>query len=314
MGKDKKVIRNIETLPTIYQFNLLDVPLEKYMEVLNVLFRNPDFKEKVEKRNRIVRSVQHMRMGSSEAVNAVRVIQQQDRALADILYAVIVQANLHSDNTYELLSFNTILKYFVDYSRENMYDKIERLSRDLKKLTFLSDMLENIVVDVKAEMNDIFQGEIEFQQFNAVAQLLKQLKGFFQSARPKDLDKPADQLYIEYADSINAYIEKRLKTYSEKITKYQPMPVGYSEHEMVDAINQFFGTDKKFGEQHISHTASGGIYIDSMRLIPDLSALEKEKIDRYVGHFNSSPDSIDKYSFKVSDVIMKAYCKSKNNG
>lgn len=306
MSKEKKQ-RNIENLPTFYQFNLIDVPLDKYVETLNVLFRDPDYKEKTAKRNRIVQSVARMRPGSSEAVNAVKIIQQYDRKLADVLFAAIVQANLHSDHTYDCLSFGTCLRYFVDYTRENMQEKVDRLSRDLNKLTFLSDMLENILIDVRSEMDDIFQGEIKFQQFDAVEQCLKQLRGFFQSARPQDLEKPESQLFIDYADSINAYMEKRLKTFGEKYAKYHPMPNGYKDDDMVKAINQFFGTEHKFGHQFINHTPLGGIYIDAMRLVPNLDPIETEKLDRLVGQISKSPDAIDKYSFQVTDVIMEAY-------
>ena len=307
MSKDKKTQRNIDHLPTVYQFSLIDVPAEKYVETLNVLFRDPDFKEKTAKRNRVVQSVARMRTGSAEAVHAVKMIQQYDRTLADVLFASIVQTNLHADHTYELLSFGTILRYFVDYSREDMHEKVKRLSRDLNKLTFLSDMLESIVMDVRSEMDDVFKGEIKFQQFDAVEILLKQLRGFFKSARPKDSDQLESQLFIEYADSINAYMEKRLKTFGEKYAKYHPIPNGYTERDMVAAVNQFFGTEHKFGRQCIGHTPSGGIYVDAMRLVPNLDTLETEKLDRFVGQINKSHDSIDKYSFKVTDVIMDAY-------
>ena len=69
--------------PTIYTFNLKDVPASKYAETLDVLFHNPDYNDIVEKRNRLVNSAERLRPGSTEMLNLIRTIQSQDRKLAD---------------------------------------------------------------------------------------------------------------------------------------------------------------------------------------------------------------------------------------
>ena len=111
MAKQKSYTERVADLmrrPTVYVFNFKDVPIEKYDQALRVLFNDPDFSEAVEKRNRLVKSSDRLRRGSSEIANMVRTIQQHDRRLADTLYAAFVQANLHSDEELQFMSFSTL--------------------------------------------------------------------------------------------------------------------------------------------------------------------------------------------------------------
>ena len=87
MAKQKSYTERVADLmrrPTVYVFNFKDVPIEKYDQALRVLFNDPDFSEAVEKRNRLVKSSDRFRRGSSEIANMVRTIQQHDRRLAKI--------------------------------------------------------------------------------------------------------------------------------------------------------------------------------------------------------------------------------------
>lgn len=295
--------------PTIYTFNFKDVPASKYAETLDVLFHNPDYSEVVEKRNRLVKSAERLRPGSTEMVNLVRTIQSQDRKLADLMYATIVQSNLHSDVGYDFLSFATLLKYYVDYSKEGMKESVNRLASNLDKLTFISDMLESIVTDVKSDMREIFDDSVEFNQFDAVQKVLTQLRGFFQSARSNDSNSPEAQLYFEYSDSINEYIEKRLKTYTGKYRKIHPAAKVYTESDLIEGLNQFFGRSEKFDKSFIKYTESGGCYIDVVHLCFNLDRSQTEKIEKVTAKMKSNnvSDETLRYSFNITDLIMSNY-------
>lgn len=214
-----KRIEQVLAQPTQYVFDLTDVDKRFYTEAINVLFNNPEFKEAVEKRNRFVRSAGNMRPGSAEITNIVRVIQQHDRKLADTLFAHIVQANLHARVTYETVSLEDMLRDHVDFSKDGMKERVDTLKLNLDKLVFLADMLEGVLVDVKGDMSHVTEGQFEFKQFDAVIDAMTMLKCFFGMVRGKDLSRPDAQLYVEYSDSINEYLTKRLKTYSEKLQK-----------------------------------------------------------------------------------------------
>lgn len=306
----EELVRN---QPTVYSFNFRDVPSGKYAETLDVLFHNPDYSEAVEKRNRLVKSAERLRPGSSEMANLVRTIQQHDRKLADFMYSSIVQTNLYSEVSYDFLSFGTLLKYYVDYKKEGMRERVDRMAANLDKVTFLADMLESIVTDVKADMREVFDGSIEFNQFDAVLKVLTQLRGFFKSARRGDAESPEAKLYFDYSDSINEYIEKRLKTYTAKYRKIHPAAQVYTEADLVEGLNQFFGRNDKFDMSVIGHTESGGCYIDLAQLCLRLSRNDIEKIEKVVGKMrsNNMTDAALRYSFNATDLIMSHYKRPK---
>ena len=295
--------------PTVYSFNFKDVPPGKYAETLDVLYHNPDYNDAVEKRNRLVKSADRLRPGTSEMRNMVRTIQQHDRKLADIMYAAIVQTNLHSDVGYDFMSFSTLLKYYVDYRKEGIKERVDRMAANLDKVTFLADMLETVVTDIKADMRMIFDGHIEFNQFDAVLNVLTQLRGFFKLTRPADVNSPETQLYFDYSDSINEYLEKRLKTYTVKYRKLHPASPVYTEDDLIEGLNQFFGRSEKFNESFIKHTESGGCYIDVVHLCFNLDPQQTEKIEKLKMKLksNARTDEILRYSFGATDLIMREY-------
>ena len=301
--------------PTVYTFNFKDVPVSKYAETLDILFHNPDYNEAVEKRNRLVKSADHLRPGTSEMANIVRTIQQRDRRLADIMYASIVQTNLRSDVTNDFLSFDTLLKYYVDYRKDGMRERVSRMAANLDKVTFLADMLESVVTEVKSDMRQAFDDVVEFHQFDAVLHVLTQLRGFFKTARSKDVDSPEAQLYFDYSDSINDYLEKRLKTYTEKYRKLHPSVPVYTEADLVEGINQFFGRNEKFDMSLIGHTESGGCYIDFKALSLRLDDSDVEKLKKVSDKMksNNTTDVELRYSFNATDLIMRHYKRPKPN-
>ena len=296
--------------PTIYSFTLKDVPSSKYAETLDVLFHNPDYNDLVEKRNRLVRSAERLRRGSSEMNSLVRTVQQQDRKLADIMFASIVQTYLYSDVNKDFMSFSSLLKYYVDYRKVGMKERVYRLAANLDKVTFLADMLESIVTDIKADMLEIFQGNINFQQFDAVLAVLTQLRGFFNSTRSKESDSPDAQLYMNYADSINEYIAKRLKTYTAKYRKLHPALPVYSADDMAEALSSFLTIDKSRCYAFLKYTECGGVYIDAVSLAFNLNEEQTAHIDKLV----SKPVTKDmmSYSFDVTDAIMSKFKSSQS--
>ena len=312
-------IRELEQVvrkqPTVYTFNFKDVPVSKYSETLDVLFHNPDYNDAVEKRNRLVKSADRLRPGTSEMANIVRTIQQHDRKLADIMYASIVQTNLHSEVSNDFLSFDTLLKYYVDYRQEGMRERVSRMAANLDKITFLADMLESVVTEVKSDMRQAFDDIVEFHQFDAVLHVLTQLRGFFKTARSKDVDSPEAQLYFDYSDSINDYLEKRLKTYTDKYRKLHPAAPVYTEADLVEGINQFFGRNDKFDMSLIGHTESGGCYIDFKALSLRLDDRDVEKLKKVSDKMksNNTTDVELRYSFNATDLIMRHYKRPKPN-
>ena len=307
LAKREQQIRN---LPTIYTFNFKDVPSEKYASALDRLFSNPDFAEAVRNRNELVRAASRVPQNSPQMASLIRAIQEKDKKLAMNMYSLLVQVNVRSDENYDFLNFGQLLRYYVDYSKPGMQETVDQLALNLDKVTFLTDTLESIVVDVKSYMKIIFNGSVEFNQFDGVLQVLKQMQGFFNFARTKDIDSKDNDLYCEYADSINAYVDKRMKTYSAKHRKLHPQLPGFTQDQMIEAINLFFGEGKKFNENFIAKTESGGCYIDGMKLFMNLTEEQTAKLDKLVPRPKEG-NSMQKYFLYITDAIMLYYAQQK---
>lgn len=217
--KTAERVAEIMNQPTQYVFDLTDVDTKYYTEAINVLFNDPKFKDAVEKRNRFVRSAGGLRQNSPEIINLVRIIQQHDRKLADTLFATLVMANLHTQQTYERMSIDETLRRFVDMTQEGAQKRADKLKLNLDKLTFLADILDGILFDVKQSMYELTKGEVDFKQFDAVRDSITLVKVFFGQVQGQDYDNPEAKLFADYADSIDDYMTKRMKTYSEKLKK-----------------------------------------------------------------------------------------------
>lgn len=307
MAKREAQIRN---LPTIYTFNFKDVPADVYTKTLETLFADPKFADAVRNRNELVRAANRIPQGAPQMMPLIKAIQEKDNKLANAIYALLVQANLHSEVSYDFLNFGHLIRYYVDYSRPGIQEKVDQLNTNLDKITFLSEILENLLTQVKGDMLEIFKGASEFQQFDGVMASLRQLSGFFDFARKKDEKSKDYALYYEYADSINAYMDKRMQTYSAKYRKLHPTFPGFTQEQMVEAINLFFGEKDKFNESFIAKTESGGCYIDGMKLIPNLNEEQTAKLDKLVPRPKEG-NSMQKYFLYITDAIMLIYAQQK---
>lgn len=300
----------IRQMPTIYTFNFKDVPAEVYAKTLETLFADPEFADAVRNRNELVRAVSRIPQNAPQMAPLIKAIQEKDTKLAKLVYALLVQTNLRSEVTYDFLSFGHLIRYYVDYSQPGMQEKVDQLNINLDKITFLSNMLEDLLTQVKGDMLEIFHGTSDFNQFDGVMQSLHQLSGFFNFARNKDENSKDGALFYEYADSINAYLEKRMRTYSEKHRKLHPNLPGFTKEQMVDAINLFFDEKGKFNESFISTTDSGGKYIDAVKLSFNIDGEQTKKLDKLVPKPKEG-NSIQKYCLNVTDAIMLYYAQQK---
>ena len=308
--KDNEKIEQVLASPTAYVFDFKDVPIEKYAQTLDVLFRHPDFIAGVEKRNRLLKSASNCKSKSSEVASLIRIVQQHDRKLADIMYAAIVQTNIHSDSGLEYFTLSTLLHYYVDYSRDGMSELVQKLKADLYKVTFLADMLESVVVDVRSEMQEVFGDSFKFQQFDGVLQVLNQLRGFFNSVRPKDYSQPETQLFGDYADSINDYLAKRLKTYVAKYNKMHPEYTAYTDQDVIDALNAYFSTDI-FGADNIGHTDAGCPYVNIATVKNKLNAEQTLMLEKILNTDKLNTKEYKTQCYTVTDLLVKLYKRPK---
>ena len=86
-----------------------------------------------------------------------------------------------------------------------------------------------------------------------------------------------------------------------------PSVHGYTEQELLDALNQFFDTDRKFGRRFIQRNEQGGRFINVPLLAMELNDAQTAKIDKYVRYDRRDNDAVSEYCYRVTDIIMREY-------
>ena len=83
----------------------------------------------------------------------------------------------------------------------------------------------------------------------------------------------------------------------------------------MEGLNQFFGRNDKFDMSLISHTESGGCYIDFKALSIRLDDSEIDKLRKVTDKMKSNniADVELRYSFNATDLIMRHYKRPKPN-
>jgi len=215
MAKQKDVPEKMRKDPTLYDYSLEDISGEGYAETLEQVFHHPEWSARMAKRSQLYKSTE--RMNQSQVNATIIALRKMDQLLAEQLYQALVMKSL-SVNHLEKMSFNDCLAK-LDMSKPDIVERKDRLATDLDGLTFLADVLESKLVSIKSHLDYLYKGEIEFKQFDGVAASLKQLSAYFSQTRSAGSEEE-QLLFCDYAESIENFIEKRMKTY---IRKYREM-------------------------------------------------------------------------------------------
>ena len=167
----------------------------------------------------------------------------------------------------------------------------------------MADTIESVLVDIRLNMRELFGESIGFEQFNTVMQVLSQLRTYLNSVVSKDREDKRKELFFEYADSINDYLNKRMKTYAEKVNKLEETIKPHTEADILKALDKIYGTTNRFDSHFIKHTESGGAYIDaqvlSREMKCDLTTKLLKGIDKVL------PSGELNFNFNITDRILK---------
>ena len=287
-----------------YPLRFEEIAPEKMASLFTEILSNPDIKSKIERRNRELSSAQRLRAGSPEFNALAKRVCKTDEKLAVDIFAFMAKHCYAIPDKVEAISFQDLLARYVDYTKPGNKERVDHLAAGLDKLTFLADMLESIVIDIKSDMDALFGKEVQFLQFDAVISVLTQLRGFFNNTRSQsDGTDDSRNLYMEYADSINAFIEKRLKTYTERYRKICPQakPIIRSKEEVMQALNEFFHTE--FPADMTTKSMNGGYDADYMKLAMNLTPRQTQYLDAHVALPVNEPDNVRKYNRTLTEIL-----------
>ena len=309
MGKNttKHKAKTPERLrPIPPKINFSEVDSQAYAETLTALFNLPAFKELEDKRNSIVDALS--RCNNVAMYNSLYdSMSTKTNAMAAFIARALADTYINHTDHLERTSLSDLFRYHVDYEREGIKEKANTLNRNLMKLIFLADLTETLCMDIRSQMKDVFNGYADHTSFNGVSAALSQLRGYLQASRTCFKEKEYSDLYSDYSDSVNAYLDKRLNTFTRKVASKMPSVHGYTEQELLDALNQFFDTDRKFGRRFIQRNEQGGRFINVPLLAMELNDAQTAKIDKYVRYDRRDNDAVSEYCYRVTDIIMREY-------
>lgn len=295
-------MNKVATMPISHIFDFASVPTDKFAAALDDLFHQEVFINDLVKRNRLCKTMARLRPNTSEANSVIKNINNEDRRLSDTIYAALIQACVNSEEVIAHVSFNHLLKYDVDHSREGVEERIDHLAGNLDKVVFMADMLESIITDIKADMKGIFGSNYHFKQFDVVNNMLKQLSTFFGKVRSDDANTPEGELYMDYADSINSYLDKRLKTYTDKYRKLNPLPKVYTAEQMLALASDYFGISS-LPDTCIARTNAGSPFLNVSAISQCLDSKGLAKLNKIINIKKLDASNVDRASFTFTDFI-----------
>lgn len=212
--KPKKVI-NPDKLPGYCMPMQLDACTpQEYRPTLEMLFHDDKFTKTVEHRKRMFEAAGRP---NANAFAIRKGIEQDDRRIADMLLLAL-QRRTMVQNERRTTSINMLWRKIPkdDKARQDIKEKC---SRSLDMVVFLSDLVESKLTDIKDCLDKLFPDEgWNFEQFNGVSEALKQLRDAFGLTRDEGSEGQR-QLFADYAESMEAYFDKRMKTFIDKSHK-----------------------------------------------------------------------------------------------
>lgn len=214
--KKNKYIDPLKAPSCVLPLELKTWTPEEYKELFEVLFNSEKWVKTVERRQRMYSVAS--RPGAN--VNSIRKgIEQDDRRAADMILHAMQIHECKKEGDKDILVKDLWTQIPKDDKEKN--ELKQKCRENLNVVMFLADMLETKLMNIEQNLRDIFpDGNYHFEQFNGVKVTLDQLRTVFGKTRDMQSEE-VKQVYADYADSIEEYLEKRMKTFLSKTGKIQ---------------------------------------------------------------------------------------------
>jgi len=219
MSAQKKKVNSREIAktfmnPTVHAFTLDNLKGEEYGAVLDMLFHEKEWTERIEKRNRLYHGID--RMPEQNRPAAIRALKDADTWLGNRLLQTLVMKSVHVGK----IEHKPLKEYYAELpkDRESMA-KQDKISFLLNATVFLCDIIESKIKDVNTLLRELFNDDsMGFEQMDGVLIALRQMSDFFEATRDKG-STAEKEIFADYAESIEKYMDGRMKTYLERIKK-----------------------------------------------------------------------------------------------
>lgn len=219
MSAQKKKVNSREIAktfmsPTVHAFTLDNLKGEEYGDVLDMLFHEKEWTERIEKRNRLYHGID--RMPEQNRPAAIRALKDSDTWLGYRLLQTLVMKSVHVGT----IEHKPLKEYYAELPKDKeSMAKQDKISFLLNATVFLCDIIESKIKDVNTLLRELFNDDsMGFEQMDGVLIALRQMSDFFEATRDKG-STAEKEIFADYAESIEKYMDGRMKTYFERIKK-----------------------------------------------------------------------------------------------
>lgn len=182
-----------------------------YVPVIEMLVHDEKFMKIVAHRQRMFDVAN--RPGAN--VSAItKGIEQDDRRAADMLLLAFIRRTMVQVE-HKNVPFGDLLNT-IPVSDTKRRELGKRVGRMLDMVVFFSDIIESKLATIQEDLQVLFPDEnYHFEQFDGVRTALQQLASAFSLTRSQGSEEE-QQLFADYAESMENYYDKRMNTYQAK--------------------------------------------------------------------------------------------------
>lgn len=141
-----------------------------------------------------------------------RSIEQLDLKLSQAIYIALAGAAVKRQD--EVVNMSELLKSLPPEKQE----EAQELCVKLDSVTFMADVIEGYLFDINEMMKSLFDGKFGFMQMDHIMPALKRLKRCMRNTRDIGTEDEKE-LFCDYAESIEAYMDKRMKTFHKRVAE-----------------------------------------------------------------------------------------------
>ena len=202
-------MRKKRGLPLLaYDFDLGRFTGSEYASELDLVFNSEDWVSLVGKRHKLVTSL--FRGGKKEMVYPL--VEKIDRKLSEMLYYnLFMRCITRADKA----AGETVYDFFSQFAGTEKECRAVAFWEISKRVYFVVDVLMGYVTDIKGILNELDEEQrvINYHGLEATLGNLQQIV-FSLNGKKADEDR---ELFFEYSDRIEEYIESQVKEFDSKI-------------------------------------------------------------------------------------------------
>ena len=187
---------------------------EARLQCMREIFELPDFKHIQQIRDSAI--YESMRKGGKDKVAAAR-FEAADEMMARIIGEAVMWCAEHNSSRVKKLSTRQVMGD-LDDSDPKIREAKHQFYFNANAVVFIADLLDMYVSNINDALLVLFPtGQCRYTMLDDISRIKKRLSTFFDHTS-NDGSEEQRMLFADYAESINNYMDKRIKAFINKVT------------------------------------------------------------------------------------------------